>query len=84
MTIWLIFGIINVIISLADIYRQGFCKAVDLLSIIVMFLGSYFLTALVLLHYFSGNINNVLERTIWQKHKSYNDFLEDAKKNARY
>jgi hypothetical protein len=70
-----------VLICLLDVYKQGFCKAVDLLSMIVMFLGGPFCTTLVLLHVYARNINNVLERTVWQKHKSYNEYLEDHKSN---
>jgi hypothetical protein len=78
---WLIFGVINVLICLADIYRQGFCKAVDLLSTIVMFIAGPFGTAMVLLHYNSERVNSVMERIIWRKEiKDYNTFLEDAKK----
>ena len=80
MTWWIVFGIINVIICLADIYRQGFCKAIDLLSTLVMFIAGPFATTMVVLHYYTASINNVLERTIWRKHRTYNEILEESKR----
>lgn len=78
MTTWLGFGIFNVLVAMIDIYKQGYCKAIDLLSALVLFVAGPFGTGLILLHRYAGNIDHAFERIIWKrKSKSYNDFLED-------
>ena len=84
MIFWLGLGLINVILCLYDIYKQEHCKAVDLLATLVMFLAGPFATLLVIIHIKSDKIDNVLQRVIWSKHKSYLEVLEKEKQKYDY
>lgn len=74
---WFGFSLINLFISLRDIYKQGYCKGFDLAAALIMFLAGPFGTGMVLLHMHAEKINNVSEIIIWKKNKSYNDILKD-------